>query len=112
MRKKGCLQSGRLSERAASKLALNVLGMSTLRLIAKSLHRVGFAETHRDVRDREKFSVASMGRRKCALWTSGTGARSTCGLTDLRVGPVGGGGAIMEIPYLALTEDFSEVRDI
>ena len=47
MRKKGCLQSGRLSERAASKLALNVLGMSTLRLIAKSLHRVGFAETRR-----------------------------------------------------------------
>ncbi len=47
MRKKGFLQSGRLSERAASKLALNVLGMSTLRLIAKSLHRVGFAETRR-----------------------------------------------------------------
>ena len=60
----------------------------------------------------EKFSVASMGRRKCALWTSGTGARSTCGLIDLRVGLVGGGGAIMEIPYLAPTEDFSEVRDI
>ena len=42
-----CLQSGRLSERATSKLALNVLGMSTLRLIAESLHRVGFAETRR-----------------------------------------------------------------
>ena len=79
MRKKGCLQSGRLSERAASKLALNVLGMSTLRLIAKSLHRVGFVETRRDVGDREKFCAASMGRRKCALWTSRTCARSTCG---------------------------------
>ena len=70
------------------------------------------ARAEKRVWDREKFSVASMGRRKCALWTSGTGARSTCGLTDLRIGPVGGGGAIVEIPYLALTEDFSEVRDI
>ena len=60
----------------------------------------------------EKFSVASMGRRKCALWTSGTGARSTCGLTDLRVGSVGGGIAIIEIPYLAVTKHFSEVRDV
>ena len=92
-------QSRRLSERATSKLALNVC------------QEVTFFQEKR-VWDMEKFSVASLGRRKCALWTSGTGARSTCGLTDLRVGPVGGGGAIMEIPYLALTEDFSEVRDI
>ena len=33
MRKKGCLQSGRMSERAASKLALNVLGMSVCDLL-------------------------------------------------------------------------------
>ena len=98
----------RLSERGTSKLALNVLGMSLFDLLQSRCTsrktRLGQGEL--------KFSVASMGRRKCALWTSGTGARSTCGLTDLRVGPVGGGGAIMEIPYLALTEDFSEVRDI
>ena len=96
----------RLSERGTSELALNVLGMSLCDLLQSRC-------TSRKTRlGQEKFSVASMGRRKCALWTSGTGARSTCGLTDLRVGPVGGGGAIMEIPYLALTEDFSEVRDI
>ena len=35
-------------------------------------------------------------------------------MADLRVGPVGGGGAIMKIPYLALTEDFqrSEIFDL
>ena len=96
----------RLSERGTSELALNVLGMSLCDLLQSR------CTSRKRVWDREKFSAASMGRRKCALWTSGTGTRSTCGLTELRVGPVGGGGAIMEIPYLALTEDFSEVRDI
>ena len=75
-----CLPSRRLSGRASSKLAVNLLGTSIpLRRIAKSLHRVDFVATRRDVGDREKFSAASMGRRKCALWTSRTCARSTCG---------------------------------
>ena len=119
MRKNRWLQFMRLSERGTSELALNVLGMSLCDLLQNRCTELALPKpVGKDfpilerVWDREKFSVASMGRRKCALWTSGTGARSTCGLTDLRVGPVGGGGAIMEIPYLALTEDFSEVRDI
>ena len=50
--------------------------------------------------------------RKCALWTSRTGERSTCGLADLRVGSVDGGTVIVEIPYLAISKYFPEVRDV
>ena len=153
--KNGCLQSGRLSERATSKLALSVGGNVRLRLVpymaAQSWHcrtRYGsglpdtrFADTKfgrlprpprlvwrrkppfmvnpsftvyvsaavvdcfdivlpaslrliwlrsgRAFFARLQVSDGVRERRKYALWTTGTGARPTCGLTGLRVGSAG-----------------------